>query len=247
MRNSLGPLPVYKKLVGPFKTLAQCIPTDRDAIIVASFGRAGSTLVYDSLSRGMARQRFGSECYPARKFACDPAFDLQAQSLRPGVVYKTHDYPEALKTGNRARAIFMFGSAIEAAISVYSQKATRGEEWVKLHFEHLRRSYRYDDLLKEDVLGFRDQCVRWMGYVNVPVLCVRYEGLWDNVDTLSEFCGFKVQLPLRRPRAPKKLDPQLLASTKAVYGQLDRDMSPLPDCFLAAPQYGSKMRLKGNN
>ncbi|GGB26460.1 hypothetical protein [Allosediminivita pacifica] len=227
-----------------FKEFVQSLPTKRDAIVVASFGRAGSTLVYDAVAEAMAQHRYHAAGGLSLKVAKDEAFDLGARKLRPGVVYKTHDYPDVLSGKKNVRALFLFGSAEEAALSVHAQKAARSEDWVKLHFEHLRRPYRYDDLLQEDVLGFRDQCVAWMSFEGVPVLCLRYEGLWDNIDTISEFCGLDVRLPKRRERAPKKVEPEALERARAVYGPLDNELAKLPDCFVASPEFGSRLKLR---
>ncbi len=228
----------------PLKELAQKIPSQKDAILVASFGRAGSTLIYDAVNEAMARSRFGISASAFQKITRDVAMDLPNCELRSGVVYKTHDYPDSLAGRQKVRGIFLFGSAEEAALSVHAQKAARSEDWVKLHFEHLRRPYRYDDLLQEDVLGFRDQCVAWMSFEGVPVLCLRYEGLWDNLDKISEFCGLDVRLPERRERAPKKVEPEVLERARAVYGPLDDELAKLPDCFVASPEFGARLKLR---
>lgn len=240
--DTQSPRSLSARALRAFKLGAQALPTSKDGLVVASFGRAGSTLVYDALAEGMARHRFGRESDTALRIVKDGAFDLGAQTLRPGVVYKTHDYPEILAGRSNLRAVFLFGSAVDAALSVHAQKEARSEAWVREHFEHLRRPYRYDELLKEDVLGFRDQCVAWMGFEEIPVLCLRYEGLWDNAETISEFCGLDVRLPERRARAPKQVDPELLATVQEVYGPIDEDLAKLPDCFTAAPEYGARMR-----
>lgn len=112
-----------------------------------------------------------------------------------------------------------------------NRKEARSEEWVCEHFKHLRRPYRYDDLLREDVLGIRDQCVAWMGCEAIPVLCLRYETLWEHADALYEFTGLDVQLPERRPRAAKQVDPALMETAMNVYGPIDSDVSQLPDCL----------------
>lgn len=223
------------------KGFLQTLPTDKDALVVASFGRAGSTLIYDALVDAMARRRFGMAHGVLHKAVEDRAFGLGYSPLRPGVIYKTHAHPTPLIGRRRVRAVFLFGSAVDAALSVHAQKDLRGEDWVKMHFEHLHRPYRYDDLLKADVLGIRDQCIAWMGFEDVPVLCMRYEGLWDNARQLSEFCGLEVKLPTRRARTPKVISPDAMAAARNVYGPLDEDMAKLPDCFVAAATFGEQM------
>lgn len=224
------------------KGAVQGLPTTLDGVIVASFGRAGSTVVYDALAEAMARHRFLLSGAASEKIVKEGVWDLGAQQLRPGVIYKTHDYPDVLAGQRDLRAVFLFGSTVDAALSVHAQRDARSEAWVREHFRHLRRAYRYDDLLCEDVLGFRDQCVAWMGFEAVPVLCLRYEALWDQAQALSEFTGLDVRLPERRPRARKQLDPLLLEAVKAIYTPIDDDLSCLPDCFIATPDFGVRIR-----
>ena len=228
-----------------FKLTLQRLPSRKDAIVVASFGRAGSTLVFEAVSRAMTRARFGTAVDPLFRLFRSDAFGEVPGGLRRGVTYKTHAYPEMLAGQEDVRTIFLFGSAVDAALSVHDQKALRGEAWVRLHFAHLQRPYRYDDLLREDVLGFRDQCIAWMGHDRSPVLCLRYEAIWDHADTLAAFTGLKIALPERRPRAEKAVSPELLESAERVYGAIDADLARLPDCFEAAPSYGAMMRLDG--
>lgn len=219
------------------------LPTAHPALVVASFGRAGSTVVWDALRMAMARARLGPLASTNPEVCSGLAFNFpQGDALRPGIVYKTHDYPDMMVASRRVRAVFLFGSAVEAALSVHEQKALRGEGWVRQHFHHLHRPYRYDALLDADVLGMRDQCVAWMGYTASPVLCLRFEALWDNVDRLSEFCGLEVRLPARKPRKTKEVSPDLLARAKATYAPLDAALAALPDCFEAAPDYARRLR-----
>lgn len=207
-------------------------------IVVASFGRAGSTLVHKALIEGMAQARFGARQDPVfRSRLSRGAFDGPRVKLKPGFVYKTHEYPGNLQRSSKTRAVFLFGSPLEAALSVRNQFDTEGENWVRAHFRNLGRPYRYEDLLQEDVLGFRDQCLAWMTFTDMPVLCLRYEAIWENAERLSEFCGFPVPLPERRARSQKLVDPSALAQAKATYGQLEEDLARLPDCFLADPKY----------
>lgn len=225
------------------KDCAQRLPTSFDSIVVASFGRAGSTLVYDALVVARAKSRYGSGASIPQRLVRDTVWDLSEKPLRPGVIYKTHDYPEALKKTNGVRAIFLFGSAVDAAQSAYGQKSVHGEVWTREHFQHLRRPYRYDEIPTSDVLGFRDQCIAWMGCEQMPVLCIRYESLWKNVSVISEFCGLDIRLPIQRQRSKKKTGSAKLAQFRATYSALDADMDKLPDCFLADSRHGTSMKL----
>ena len=234
MKKNYTPL---QRLIIPAKRIAQRLPTNIDKIVVASFGRAGSTLVFDALIAAVARKRFNSDAYLPRKIVKDYAFDLSSEKLRPGVVYKTHDYPKHLLGQEGVRAVFLFGSATDAALSARIQMSIRGETWVRKHFQHLRRPYRFEDLLREDVLGFHEQCVAWMGFTYAQVLCLRYECLWDNATTLSQFTGLDVRLPARRARNANQVSPDQKVLAHETYGPLDFKLAQLPDAFIAGPEY----------
>lgn len=225
------------------KTL-QMWPTRLTALVVSSFGRAGSTLVYNAVAEATTKARFGVINKYTLRITMDQIFESPPEILRPGVVYKTHDYPEMLLGRGPVKSVFLFGSAVDAALSVHAQQSVRGEDWVRSHFKHLRRPYRYNEIFHHDVLGFRDQCISWMGFQESPVLCIRYESLWENVDKLSEFCGVSVSLPERRMRAKKDANPKLIEGARRIYGPLDKDMASLPDCFLAHPKYMEMVKLK---
>ncbi|MEM9880564.1 MAG: hypothetical protein AAF862_14935, partial [Pseudomonadota bacterium] len=200
------------------KSAFQRLPTDLDTILVASFGRAGSTLVFEAVSKALAAQRFFlPQSFSKRLVRDHDTFFLSMGSLKRGVVYKTHDYPSSLN-GNldRVKAIFLFGSAVDAALSVYQQKQTHGEDWIKLHFQHLRQPYRFNDLFKEDVLGLEEQCRAWMTCTSIPVLCMRYETLWTSTDALSQFCGTTIELPEKRARKPKHINADLLKLANSI-------------------------------
>lgn len=219
------------------------LPSAQPTIVVASFGRAGSTLVWNAAGDAMGRARLGRLAAAYPNVCKDLAFNWPPeQTLWSGLVYKTHDYPGLLAHHPKARTIFMFGSALDAALSVHEQKALQKENWTQTHFRYLNRPYRYDALLDEDVLGIRDQCVAWMGHTQSPVLCVRFEALWDNLEKVSAFCKLDIQLPARRPRKGKEVDPDQLARAKATYGPLDAALAKLPDCFEPAPEYAERMK-----
>lgn len=221
----------YKEMVK--NLLRAASPTSQPACMVASFGRAGSTLVYDALVEGMAVKRFGKPSPLATRLIRDEAWDLANFRFRSGQVYKTHDYPEALSDKQNPKIVFMFGSALDAAMSVYQQRELRGEEWVKLHFQHLKSSHSVDDVIRFDALGLLRQAKSWVGFEGLPVLCIRYEALWDNEAQLSEFCGFDIKLPARQERAAKNYDHVTLRAAEAIYGPIDDKLAKLPDSFVS--------------
>ena len=223
-----------------FKHIAQrSVGNSYPAFVVSSFGRSGSTLVWDAIANGLAARYGPIPTKISRRIVRDSAWDLGTTVLRRGIVYKTHDYPEALAMREDVRSVFLFGSALEAAISVYSCKDTYGLDWIRKHFEHLHSNRNFDELFEIDALGFRDQLNAWCGFDQGSVLCLNYNNIWDHQKTLNEFCGFHVPLPLRRPRSRKVCPPDALDAAHAVYDPIDRIIDALPTCFVSGRKIGA--------
>ncbi|MEM9383692.1 MAG: hypothetical protein AAGA68_01420 [Pseudomonadota bacterium] len=227
-------MPTRRKTSTAIKHLAQRLsqPT-LPALVVASLGRSGSTLLHEALVDAMAERRFGPLAGPSRRLAKDYVWDLDGATLYRGVVYKTHDFPEALAAQARAvRAMFIFGSAQDAALSVRTCFDRYGPTWIGEHFAHLHADGPYEELLTRDVLRFEEQLRRWASYTDVPVLCLRYETLWDHIAHLREFCGVPVSLPPRRQRERNDAGADTLDAANSVYAPLDRIIDRLPDAFI---------------
>ncbi len=214
----------------------QILLGDHPAFVIASFGRSGSTLIYDAILNGISKCCRSVPYWVSRRIARDTAWQLDKTTLLRGVIYKTHDYPDALAGRQDVKSVFLFGSAVEAALSVYSCRDRYGAEWVKEHFRHLRSDLRYDDLFKCDALRFRNQILAWCGFAETQVLCLRYESIWDHQRTLEEYCGFKVPLPPQRPRAKKTYSQEIEAAAHTIYGPIDEMINRLPDVFTGSPE-----------
>ena len=206
-------------------------PARCEPVLVASMGRSGSTLVYDSVVAGMARLRFGPLAEPLRGAVRDTAWSLDTARFHRGRVYKTHDFPHGLGAQSAIRAIFLFGDAGSAARSVLNCETTRGRAWIEEHFEHLRASGSIEDVPHADVLRFGEQLDAWLSFEAVPVLSLRYEDLWaDGTEALiGRYVGFPVALPKRKARESAARDfGDREAALSATYGPLDERIAALP-------------------
>ena len=92
----------------------------------------------------------------------------------------------------------------------------KGHSWFEQHQYHLKASGSYKELFDKDVLNYKGQIKSWMlKKHNNDLLCIAYEELWDKVDAISEFLGFKVELPKKHGRIskalPSKLNEQLFS------------------------------------
>lgn len=184
-------------------------------------------MLFDACRSAMKHKRFATD----KEAVTGLAWTLADHELAPGVVYKTHDYPDALAGRDDLRSIFVFGLASEAALSVLHCRDTRGEAWVQEHFEHLKSDGSYDQLLDRDALGLGAQLDAWSRFGAAPVLCIRYEVLWSEIDRLREFTGLKIELPERRDRSSKDVDAATRRALDAVYGELDARIGAMPKVF----------------
>jgi len=210
------------------RTLRLMLPSDLPSFVVASFGRSGSSMLQDVVASGLASRRFGTSRPFFRKACAGAAWDLRGARFERGVTYKTHDYPHALKGRDAAKAIFIFGSAVDAARSAYVL-GRRERAWMRGHAQNLKRpGVAAEDLLQRDALGFLDQARAWSNFTGVPTLCVRFEEIWDRVDRLREFTGLPLVLPPRRERTSKVVPPDVEKKLRATFEPVDAVLDELP-------------------
>lgn len=213
------------------KLLKGFLPSTQPPILVASMGRTGSTLIYASLVEGMVVKRFGIRSPRLGGLVRETAWRLCGASYRNGRVYKTHDFPEGLKPGERPLVVFLYGSASDAARSVLRCDTVYGCDWIKEHLEHLRAKGAFEDIPDRDVLRFGEQLDAWLSCEIVPVLALRYEDLWTSgaEQKLSRFVGFPVRLPVRRARESTGMElGETSGKLMATYAELDARVAALP-------------------
>lgn len=216
------------------KKLQKAFPSpNTDAIVLSRFGRSGSTMLYESLIAACAKRRFGLNSKLSRSFCRDEAWGIAGKPLYRGVVYKTHDLPIDLPKQPNSRAIFIFGSATEAALSVMSCKQRYGDQWINNHFSRLKSRRRIEDVPFFDVLQFEKQHSMGTNFSHIPVLCVKFEKIWQNLRVLEEFVGFHLELPERRDRKSSKDDRELVDTIMHTYSHLDEVIDGLPDFCLS--------------
>jgi hypothetical protein len=194
-------------------------------------GRSGSTLIWKALCETLIQHRVvaGSSIF-TRRLVTDQAWRLNDRTFFNGVVYKTHGHASELSNNNDAKVVFVFGSALDAALSLYSCKQRYGAEWIDLHFQHLGAVGSFEEMIDKDVLRFREQVDGWINKTGTQRLILRYDAIWDYQDQLSEFFGLKVDIPERRQRNSRALlDPALQERLERTYRDLDLHLASLPD------------------
>lgn len=179
-------------------------------VVIASTGRSGSTMLFDSVADGLIVSRFGIKPDTAlariiRKMTIGFVDRVSTLSSESCFVCKTHDVFDSPPNID-CKYVFLYGDPLESAMSVENVVEKEGLEWFRLHQYHLRASGDYADLYKKDVLNYENQLTSWFsesGRGNV--LCVDYDSLWESVDEISRFVGFRITFPPRRPRLSKSV------------------------------------------
>jgi hypothetical protein len=211
--------------------LAETLLGHVSPILCASIGRVASTAVQRALEQEKSNAVFGFSNNFGRALVREKAWNLKGVRFRPGAVYKTHDFPYHLAAAPRLKIIFLYGRPSDSILSVVRCHATHGPAWIERHFANMHANGDYRELLQRDVLRIGEQLAAWRAVRNLDVLGMRYAALWDNVDILSNFVGFRVPLPSRIERNFLDLNPAIVAIARENYRALDRKEARLPDYF----------------
>lgn len=190
-----------------FKKLLVRVFLGGQKIVITSNGRSGSTMLFDAIADSMVKHKFHLKpnTIIAKKIKrlCTGYVD-RINKLPNEVchVCKTHDIYEYLPKSNY-KFIFIYGDPLDAAMSVAQEFEKKGQEWFTIYQYHLKANGKYSDLYEKDVLNYQEQLKSWLTQRNNNIMCIDYNDLWDEKESLSKFIGFNVDLPARRPRMDK--------------------------------------------
>lgn len=193
-----------RKLRKLFVTLAyRGIPR----IVIASTGRAGSTMLFDAIAVNLVKQRFRisrkSRISDFLKWFSTGYIDrIENLPDEPYLISKTHDLFSG-SWGSGYKFIFIYGDPLESALSVEKMVKNEGQQWFLEHQFHLRANGDYDDLFQKDVLAYQAQLENWLAQRDRNIVCIDFDDLWNNEERLSDLLGFEVELPKKRPRCEK--------------------------------------------
>jgi len=158
-----------------------------NVLVLASMGRCGSTLLFKALGANFDRIKF----------------DKDLKSIYDdGTLVKTHDF--ALDEMQNYKAIYLFGDPRDVAISAH----TKGKVNTNKHYSHMHASMNYkkargrdQSFFNKDTLRLSDNFNSWYKQQSCPLITIKYETLYDNLDVLNDFLGFEVILPPHRQRS----------------------------------------------
>jgi len=152
-------------------------------IIVAGMGRCGTTLLYNTI-------RDHNE------------FIVNLNSLDNMIKYnciKTHSLAPPILTD--AKVVYLFGDPLDIVLSSHDSTKVN----IKKHYEHLNCNNDFTEsimpnFILHDTLNLELNFDSWYCPHNYPVLTIRYETMWDNLDMLYNFLGTKISLPPKQKR-----------------------------------------------
>lgn len=146
-------------------------------VIVAGMGKCGTTIVFNSICSILQDGGF--------------VIDIKDFPFENGKVYKTHDLPSENLIGN-PKVIYLFGNPMNIVSSCDKTDKEKRQndnfDWYYAHYKHLHADAHKKDLFyKEDTMGLENQFDSWYGHKNFPLLTVRYETLFYNLQEIKHF------------------------------------------------------------
>lgn len=172
-------------------------------IVVASTGRAGSTMLTTSIIEilcdkvSLTGTRLEKLLLRRMLYTFRSRIEGSDKLLRG--VLKTHDLPNFDLT--KYKTIYTYGDPFVSALSVDAQIQKHGINWFYRHQKNLHGMGSIDDLLITDVLGYEQQICAWSRFIeHENVFVVNYDDLWARQESLKEFLQLDLQLPSQKPR-----------------------------------------------
>jgi hypothetical protein len=201
--NARKAMPLIKKQV--YKLARSLIKRADFSIVIASTGRAGSTMLYDAIANSWVDTRKPGilKIYNRLLVASiqQELWRLADKKYYPGIIYKTHDAPPSnISDLDNVRFIFVYADPLDSALSVMNMTNQYGEIWLDEHLYHLSGHGNIHDLFQKDVLNYEKLLVRWQSLNERNVLVINYADLWDKQDVINNFLGFSIKLPQQRSR-----------------------------------------------
>jgi hypothetical protein len=196
------------------------LPKDME-LLVCSYGGVGTTFLIDFL---------------AQYKTCNNRNDQDG--------FKHLDKPPPTRNPD-LKAIYIFGNPIDAIYSLFrrdfhnEQSYKLLEQYSKLApvpMEMSLETYAKDGI---DRFHFENHFLNWsQRHFQYPILFVRYEKIWDHLDTLLGFAGIhqneKTSFPEKKERKTqaKEIPEEVHASMLRMYGSLQNQLENGPDCWI---------------
>lgn len=194
--------------------------------IIASTGRAGSTMLFNSTINSF-RKKFRIPNF-GRVFDNVYGTFVECPNLSKKFqpIYKTHCLPQEIDF-NQVRTLFVYSCPIENVKSVYLRTGKDGIDWFHEHQKNLRGVGDFTDLFGDDVLNYKTQIRHWLSIKHENCRVINFRDLWGKQIELSKFLDLNLELPRKRPRLAddtmldNKFSSQFYNDMKSFYAQID--------------------------
>lgn len=187
------------------KVISKKISKNENAIVVASCGRSGSTMLTESLALSSIEYGVG---YIEKKMADAVTkwdWDLKTENLERGYIHKTHDYPPKSIEIEGAKFIYVYADPYEVVYSTIRKSREEGQEWIREHAKHMKSEIcSVEEIIKADALGLENNFDAWRNISSKNVMILNYENIWNRRGEISEFVGYDVEIPKKKERRSSK-------------------------------------------
>lgn len=171
------------------------------AVVVASCGRSGSTMLFKALADSSIR---GRKIIPSH-WIKSKKWDIEGYKHK-GIIYKTHDMPPN-KIDERVKYVYVYDDPIRV-VSSTMRKARSNLGWWVGHKNHMKSSCeQIEKVAKNDCLGIKQNIIKWYEFCknNEKGMSVKYNTLWEK-GRLRNFLDVDIELPKRKSRKSKIQD-----------------------------------------
>jgi len=194
----------------------------KNAIIINSYGRSGSTMLTNSIIESTVKKKNNILRRVLQKSIRRQIWNLDNEKIKKGFVYKTHDYPPKNHLNTDVRLIYIYADPVDVILSLLRLYKVKGEAWMREHYEHLKAPYMdFNNIIYEDQLRLEKHFDSWLQEKRFPVAFIRYEELWNHQKEISEFLEVPIQLPSYIERNSKKFtEPTIVEKVKITYSSL---------------------------
>jgi len=184
-------------------------------VIIASMGRAGSTLMFEVVCQKYRNGNF-------------VIFDRK-RSLLDDWAYKTHSLPDFIP--DNAKVIYLFTNPMDCIVSAH--KYTNMQQ----HYIHLGGDWdNHEKWLEQDTLRLEKNFDAWYRPQRFELMTLRYETMFDYIDEIKGFCQAQLNFPPRRERRVDWSQHESAAKLLDTYRGLDEKVANAKDMMLWMPK-----------
>jgi len=187
-------------------------------IIIASMGRAGSTLMMDTISKKIKYNGF--VLFENKKIKQNLDFK-DHKNIVEGV-YKTHDLSNNID--ENFKCIYLFSNPMNSVISAH--KYTN----LEVHYKNLSGDWSLrNEWHLYDSLKLEQNFDSYYKKQNFDLITVRYETLYNNIDIIENFLGLKLTFPSKIERRTNWKNHKFSEELLKTYGNLWRKIKNADD------------------